>query len=58
MAARTGASAFLIRDKLGHANVSMTARYVNRDASPLQVLSDRIEAEIGGALTGEKSKNG
>ena len=45
-AASHGANAFLIRDKLGHADVRTTDRYVNRDNAPLRELSDRVEAGI------------
>jgi integrase len=49
-AAGTGASAFLIRDKLGHSQVSTTDRYVNFDVSPTRALSDLIEKKIADAL--------
>jgi integrase len=51
-AGQTGANAFLIRDKLGHKTVTMTSRYVNADAAPLRVLSDRVEARVANALAG------
>ena len=51
-AGQTGANAFLVRDKLGHSTVAMAARYVNRDASPLRELSDRVEGRIDGAMRG------
>ena len=57
-AGQTGANAFLVRDKLGHKTLAMTARYVNRDADPLRDLSDKVESRISAALTaGEKSAN-
>ncbi len=49
-AARLGANAFLIRDKLGHADVRTTDRYVGRDDGPLKELSDRLEADIKATL--------
>jgi integrase len=51
-AAQAGANAFLVRDKLGHKTLAMTARYVSRDADPLRALSDRIENRIAAAMTG------
>lgn len=52
-AVRLGASAFLVRDKLGHADVRTTDRYVSRDAAPLRDLSDRLEASLATALDGK-----
>src|SRR4051794_40280798 len=49
-AAGAGASAFLIRDKLGHSQVSTTDRYVNFDIAPTRALSDLIERKIADAL--------
>lgn len=49
-AAGHGANAFLIRDKLGHADVRTTDRYVNRDNAPLRELSDRVEADLLSSL--------
>lgn len=51
-AGQTGANAFLVRDKLGHKTLTMTGRYVNRDASPLRILSDQVEARIANAMAG------
>jgi integrase len=48
-AGQTGTNAFLIRDKLGHKGVAMTARYVNSDQIPVRVLSDQIEERIAAA---------
>jgi integrase len=55
-AGQTGANAFLIRDKLGHKTLAMTGRYVNQDAAPLRVLSDRVEERIAAALTGKAAE--
>jgi integrase len=55
-AGQTGANAFLIRDKLGHKTLAMTGRYVNQDAAPLRVLSDRIERRISNALAGKSAE--
>lgn len=52
-AGQTGANAFLVRDKLGHHTVAMTARYVNKSAAHLRVLSDQVESRIAAALRGE-----
>jgi integrase len=51
-AGQTGANAFLVRDKLGHSTIAMASRYVNRDASPLRELSDRVEGRIDAAMRG------
>lgn len=55
-ASQTGANAFLVRDKLGHKTLAMTGRYVNQDAAPLRVLSDRVEGRIAGALAGKTAE--
>jgi integrase len=55
-AGQTGANAFLIRDKLGHKTLAMTGRYVNQDAAPLRVLSDRVEERIAAALAGKTAE--
>jgi integrase len=55
-AGQTGANAFLVRDKLGHKNLAMTGRYVNRDGAPLRALSDRVEHRISSALAGKTAQ--
>jgi integrase len=55
-AGQTGASAFLVRDKLGHKTMAMTSRYVNTDAAPLRALSDRVERRISSALAGKTAQ--
>ena len=55
-AGQTGASAFLVRDKLGHKTMAMTSRYVNTDAAPLRALSDRVERRISSALAGKMAQ--
>jgi len=55
-ASATGANAFLLRDKMGHKTLSMTSRYVNQDAAPLRILSDRVEERIAGALAGKSAE--
>ncbi len=54
-AGQTGANAFLVRDKLGHASTAMTDRYVNRDDDPLRKLTDQVEGRVVAAMTGNKS---
>lgn len=49
-AGQAGANAFLVRDKLGHKTLAMTGRYVNRDASPVRELSDKVEGRIIAAM--------
>jgi integrase len=56
MAGGMGANAFLVRDVLRHANVTMTHRYVNVDADPLRALSDRIGDELSAALKGDAAQ--
>ena len=51
-AGRAGANAYLIRDLLGHKTLSMTARYVSRDADPLRALAERVESRIAAAMAG------
>ena len=51
-AGQTGANAFLIRDKLGHATTAMTAQYVNHSHDPVRQLSDRVEGRIAAAMGG------
>jgi integrase len=53
-AGQTGANAFLIRDKLGHKTTAMTNRYVNKDNSPVRVLSDQVESRVAAGLFGSK----
>jgi len=49
-AGQTGANAYLVRDALGHKTISMTGRYVNRDADPLRILADKVGERISAAL--------
>ncbi len=49
---QAGANAYLVRDKLGHKTIAMTARYVSRDTTPLRTLSDVVESRIAGPLLG------
>ena len=55
-AAQTGANAFMVRDKLGHKTLAMTGRYVERDADPLRVLSDKVENRIAAAMKGKSGE--
>lgn len=55
-AGQAGANAFLVRDKLGHKTLAMTGRYVERDAGPLRVLSDKVESRIAAAMNGCKGE--
>lgn len=52
-AAETGANSFLIRDKLGHAGVHMSAAYVGRQTAPLRALSTTVETRIFAAMSGK-----
>ena len=49
-AGQTGANAFLIRDKLGHASTAMTGQYVNHAHAPVRQLSDKVEGRVVAAL--------
>ena len=51
---QAGANAFLVRDKLGHTTVAMASRYVSRDADPLRILNDTVEARVDAAMKGKK----
>ena len=48
-----GANAFLVRDLLGHKQVSTTARYVERDTNPLRLLADRVSRRVAAAMAGD-----
>jgi integrase len=48
-AGATGANAFMIRDKLGHATIAMSSKYVHDTG--LRDLSDRVEAVIAGGMS-------
>jgi integrase len=51
-AAATQASAFAIRDLLGHKHVAMASRYVERAVDPLRELADQVSSHISGAMAG------
>jgi integrase len=51
-AAATHASAFAIRDLLGHKHVAMASRYVERAVDPLRELADKVSGHIAGAMEG------
>jgi integrase len=55
-AGQTGASAFMVRDALGHKTLAMTGRYVNADANPLKRLADQVSGRIGAALAGKEAE--
>jgi integrase len=55
-ASRSGANAFMIRDMLRHANVSMSSRYVNPDSEPQRVLAEAVGDMLSSALAGEEAK--
>lgn len=46
MAGQFGANAFLIQHLLRHRNVTITARYVNRDSAPIREVSEAIGGQI------------
>jgi integrase len=51
-AGASGASAFLVRDLLGHRNLAMTNRYVSRHTDPLRATADVVSGQIAAALEG------
>jgi integrase len=53
LAAATQASAFAIRDLLGHKTVTMAAKYVERAIDPLRELADKVSGHIAGAMSGK-----
>jgi integrase len=57
IAATLGANAFLVRDKLGHATLQMTSRYVGKQTDPLKEISEKIETQVAAAMGGKKPGN-
>lgn len=55
-ASRSGANAFLIRDSLRHANVTMTQRYVNADADPVRELAETVAGSLTASLGSRKAE--
>jgi len=49
-ASRAGGNAFQIRDVLRHADIAMSARYVNTDAEPTRALSEAVGHFLSTAL--------
>jgi integrase len=54
-AGASGANAFVIRDYLGHKNLSMTDRYVGKNANPVKQVSEKVSSQIAAAFKGEKA---
>lgn len=50
LAATLGANAFLVRDKLGHATLHMTSRYVGKQTDPLTQITEKIESRVVAAM--------
>ncbi len=57
IAATLGANAFLVRDKLGHATLQMTSRYVGKQTDPLKEMSEKIETQVSAAMGARTSGN-
>lgn len=57
LAASFGANAFVVRDKMGHATLQMTNRYVGRPTDPLTQITEKIETSVTYALNGVSSAN-
>lgn len=49
-ASRSGGNAFQIRDVLRHADIAMSARYVNADAAPMKALTEDVANALAAAL--------
>lgn len=49
---QAGVPAFVLRDLLGHGNVSTTDRYVNYDADPVRAAADAIGSRVAAGLAG------
>ena len=50
-ASRSGGNAFQIRDVLRHADIAMSARYVNEDADPMRKLTENVGDALASALS-------
>ncbi len=48
---QAGHNAFIVRDLLGHKDLSMTSRYVNKDFRPLRDAANAVSEKIAGALS-------
>jgi integrase len=48
--AQAGASAFLLRDFMGHSTVAMTSQYVARVIDPMRNLADAVAERVSAAL--------
>ena len=55
-ASRMGANAFEIRDSLRHANITMSARYVNADTDPLRLVAEAVGDALTAALEGRRAE--
>jgi integrase len=53
VAGMSGASAFTVRDLLGHRTVAMTNRYANHAVDPVRQLSDQVGGTIAAQLDGK-----
>jgi len=53
LAAQTGANAFIVRDLLGHRQLSTTEGYVARVTSPMRKTADQVAGRIAAAMNGE-----
>jgi integrase len=47
-----GLNAFMVRDLLGHATLTMAGRYVSRNADPMRQAADVVSGQIAAALEG------
>ena len=51
-ASGAGYNAFMVRDLLGHKTLTMTSRYVERDANPLRAAVNVVSGRIAAAMAG------
>ena len=52
LAAFTGANSFIVRDVLGHRQVSTSGGYVSRVVGPLRKTADQVSGRIAAAMSG------
>ncbi len=53
-AAQAGLNAFMVRDLLGHKNLSMTSRYVEKASEPLRAAADAVSGRVAAAMDGQR----
>ncbi|MDR3439027.1 tyrosine-type recombinase/integrase [Telmatospirillum sp.] len=56
-ASRSGGNAFQVRDVLRHADIAMSARYVNADVDPMRALTEVVGSTLLASLTSGSEHN-